>query len=68
MSKEHREFPKIIEVLKENPRGMLVKQISEAIGVNRISVGHYLEILLLLGEVDMETYGQAKVFFLYFKN
>jgi len=64
MSKEHREFPKIIEVLKENPRGMLVKQISEAIGVNRISVGHYLEILLLLGEVDMETYGQAKVFFL----
>ena len=64
MGKEHREFPKIIEVLKENPRGMSVKQISEAIGINRISVGHYLEILLLLGEVDMETYGQAKVFFL----
>ncbi|EHQ34306.1 hypothetical protein Metlim_0153 [Methanoplanus limicola DSM 2279] len=64
MGKEHREFPKILEVLKDNPRGMSVKQISEAIGVNRISVGHYLEILLLLGEVDMETYGQAKVFFL----
>ncbi|WOF15922.1 PAS domain-containing protein [Methanoplanus sp. FWC-SCC4] len=64
MPKDQKEFIKIIEILKDNPRGMSVKQISEAIGVNRISVGHYLEIMNLQGQVDMESYGQAKVFFL----
>lgn len=63
MGEDSRDFSRILEVLKENPRGMSVKQISEAIGVNRISVGHYLEIMLLLGQVDMESYGQAKVFY-----
>ena len=63
MVDDHKEFSKILEVLKENPRGMSVKQISEAIGINRISVGHYLELMLLLGQVDMESYGQAKVFY-----
>ncbi|MBP2132639.1 PAS domain-containing protein [Methanomicrobium sp. W14] len=64
MGDYNKEFSNIIEILKENPRGMSVKQISEAIGVNRISVGHYLDIMLLSGSVDMESYGQAKVFYL----
>lgn len=63
MGDDHRDFSKIIEILNDNPRGMSVKQISEAIGVNRISVGHYLEIMLISGQVDMESYGQAKVFY-----
>jgi len=43
---------------------MSVTQISEIVGMNRITVGHYLDILRTSGEVDMETFGQSKVYFI----
>jgi len=58
----HKEFSNILEILKENPQGMSVKQIAEAIGMNRISVARYLDILLISGQVDMVPFGQAKVY------
>ncbi|WAI00962.1 PAS domain-containing protein [Methanogenium organophilum] len=64
MKENHEGLAKILEILKQNPRGMSVTQITEKIGMNRITVGHYLEILRTSGEVDMETYGQSKVYFI----
>lgn len=64
MKENHEGLKKILEILKQNPRGMSVTQITEKIGMNRITVGHYLEILRTSGEVDMETYGQSKVYFI----
>lgn len=64
MKENHEGLTKILEILKKNPRGMSVTQITEIIGMNRITVGHYLDILRTSGEVDMETYGQSKVYFL----
>ncbi|NYT04844.1 MAG: PAS domain S-box protein [Methanomicrobiales archaeon] len=43
---------------------MSVTQIAEAIGMNRISVARYLDVLRTSGQVDMEPYGQAKVYYL----
>ena len=43
---------------------MSVTQITDTVGMNRITVGHYLDILRTSGEVDMETFGQSKVYFL----
>jgi PAS domain S-box-containing protein len=54
----------IRKVLKANPRGMTVSQISKEIDLNRNSVAKYLEVLLISGHVEMRSYGPAKVFFL----
>ena len=64
MKENHEGLTKILEILKQNPRGMSVTQITEIVGMNRITVGHYLDILRTSGEVDMETYGQSKVYFI----
>ncbi|MBP2134311.1 PAS domain-containing protein [Methanomicrobium sp. W14] len=54
----------ILNLLKKNPRGMSLRQISEAIGMNRITAARYLDVLKTAGMVDMKPYGQAKVYFL----
>jgi PAS domain S-box-containing protein len=64
MVQNHKELTHIIQILRDNPRGMSLKQISEAIGMNRISVARYLDILRASGQVDMVPYGQAKLFYL----
>ena len=64
MKENHEGLTKILEILKKNPRGMSVTQITEIIGMNRITIGHYLDVLRTSGEVDMETYGQSKVYFI----
>jgi PAS domain S-box-containing protein len=64
MKRNHEGLTKILEILKQNPRGMSVTQITEIIGMNRITIGHYLDVLRTSGEVDMETYGQSKVYFI----
>jgi PAS domain S-box-containing protein len=58
------QLSKIRKVLKANPRGMTVSQISKEIDLNRNSVAKYLEVLLISGHVEMRSYGPAKVFFL----
>ena len=59
-----REYSQIVDTLKLNPRGMSLKQISTAVGMNRISVARYLDVLRTSGQVEMVPYGQTKLFFL----
>jgi PAS domain S-box-containing protein len=54
----------LLQVLKEQPRGMSVSDIAAAVGVNRNTVSRYLDILLVSGQVEMKAYGKAKVFYL----
>jgi len=56
------ELSQIRELLKKNPAGMSVTDLSKALGKNKNTVGRYLDILLISGQVDMRTYGMAKVF------
>ena len=58
-----RELAKIKEILKENPKGMTVTDISRKIKINRNSVAKYLDIMKISGHVEMITFGPAKVFF-----
>jgi len=57
------EIALIKRVLKENPKGMTVTDISRKIKINRNSVAKYLDIMRISGHVDMITFGPAKVFF-----
>jgi PAS domain S-box-containing protein len=64
MSSFPEELPKILDILKANPRGMSVSDIAQELGANRNTVSRYLDMLLISGEVEMRTYGKAKVFYL----
>jgi PAS domain S-box-containing protein len=56
------ELSLIKDLLKKNPEGMSVTDISKALRKNKNTIGRYLDILLISGQVDMRTYGMAKVF------
>jgi len=52
----------IKNILRQNPEGMSVTDIAKALRKNKNTTGRYLDILLISGQVDMRTYGMAKVF------
>jgi PAS domain S-box-containing protein len=56
------EISRIKDLLKEHLEGMSVTDISKALNKNKNTIGRYLDILLISGQVDMRTFGMAKVF------
>lgn len=58
-----KELEKIKKIIKEKPRGVTTKELSQKIGINRNAVGKYLDVLQMAGEVDVETFGRSKVYF-----
>jgi len=62
MQDYQQELSAIKKLLKKNPDGMSVTDVSRALKKNKNTVGRYLDILLISGQVDMRTYGMAKVF------
>lgn len=56
------ELQQIKEILKESGRGMSITEIARVLNKNNHSVGRYLDNLLVSGQVEMRTYGKAKVF------
>lgn len=62
MQDYQQELDTIRALLKKNPNGMSVTDISKALKKNKNTIGRYLDILLISGQVDMRTYGMAKVY------
>lgn len=58
-----KELEKITKIIKNNPRGVTIKEISEKIGVNRNVVGKYLDVLQIEGKVDVKKFGRSHVYF-----
>jgi PAS domain S-box-containing protein len=56
------ELALIREALRKNPLGMSVTEIAKVLGKSKNTIGRYLDILLITGQVDMRAYGMAKVF------
>ena len=63
MESYQKELTRIRTILKNNPKGMTVTDISREMNINRNSVAKYLDILLISGHAEMITFGPAKVFF-----
>ena len=63
MESYQKELTLIRTILKKNPKGMTVTDISREMDLNRNSVAKYLDILLISGHAEMITFGPAKVFF-----
>jgi len=51
-------------LLKAHPKGLTITDISSRLTMNRNSVAKYLEVLLISGQVETQSYGTARVFFL----
>ena len=62
MQDYQQELIAIKELLKKNPNGMSVTDISKALNKNKNTVGRYLDVLLISGQVAMRAYGMAKVY------
>jgi len=62
MQDYQQELVAIKDLLKKNPEGMSVTDISKALKKNKNTVGRYLDILLISGQVDMRAFGMAKVY------
>ncbi len=55
---------RIKKLLKANPRGLTITDISKRTGINRNSVARYMDRLTISGQVEMRQLGPAKVFYL----
>jgi PAS domain S-box-containing protein len=55
---------KILNCLKNNPKGMTVSEISKHIDLNRNSTAKYLDILRVNGRIEMRPLGRAKMFYI----
>ncbi|MDU9375747.1 hypothetical protein McpSp1_03260 [Methanocorpusculaceae archaeon Sp1] len=64
MSESAGDFTDILTLLKDNPRGMSVTEIADAAHLNRNTIARYMDNLLVSGQVEMRTFGKAKVFFI----
>lgn len=62
MTRLDAEIARIQEILREQLQGMSVTEIAAALGRNKHSVGRYLDVLRASGQVEMRTFGMAKVF------
>ncbi len=62
MQNYQHELGGIRDLLRKNPDGMSVTDLSKALGKNNHTVGRYLDILHISGQVDMRTFGMAKVY------
>lgn len=54
----------VMNTLKDNKYGLSIAEISRKSGMNRNSVAKYLNILVTLGQVEMQIVGPARVYHL----
>ena len=55
---------RIRKILKWHPRGMTISDLASEMKMNRNLVAKYLDMLLVSGQVEMQTVGAARVYFL----
>ncbi|MEI6292802.1 MAG: PAS domain-containing protein [Methanomicrobiales archaeon] len=63
LKEKEREMSRFIDILREYPRGLTIEEISKLLPLNRNATSKYLNRMLISGQVEMKTFGPAKVFF-----
>jgi len=58
------DLSKIKDLLKNDDRGLNIREISEKLKINRNSVAKLLDILTIKEEVEIRVYGRSKVYYL----
>jgi len=58
------EESRIMEVLREQPLGMNIKEIAGAVSMSRNSAAKYLDVLAATGHLEVRQIGNAKLYYL----
>jgi len=53
---------RICSLLKENPKGLSIEEVSQRLAMNRTTAAKYLNSLVNSGDAELRTLGRAKVF------
>jgi len=64
LKEKEQEMSRFIDILREYPRGLTIEEISKLLPLNRNATSKYLNRMLISGQVEMKTFGPAKVFFI----
>jgi PAS domain S-box-containing protein len=64
MGEDSDDISKIKDLLKNEPRGLSIRQITDHHQINRNLAAKYLDMLLISGQVEMRTIGMAKMYYL----
>ena len=61
------EFTPILDLLRDHPLGMSIKEIAAAVSMSRNSVAKYLDVLAATGQLELRHVGNAKLYSLSFR-
>ena len=64
MEDEDNEIDRIKEMLRSNPCGMNIKEISSAVVMSRNYIAKYLDVMTATGQLEVRYVGNAKLFYL----
>lgn len=56
------EYTHILDVLKDHPLGMSIKEIAAAVSMSRNSMAKYLDVLSATGQLELRHVGNAKLY------
>jgi PAS domain S-box-containing protein len=63
MGQEH-EQARIRDLLKDNPKGMTIEDVSKKLAINRATAAKYLNSMMISGQAELRELGRAKIFYL----
>jgi PAS domain S-box-containing protein len=55
---------RILDLVKENPRGLNIREIAELTGVHRSAAAKYLDVMAAVGKIEVRVMGKAKIYYL----
>lgn len=55
---------RIRELLKNNPKGLTIEEVSKKLTLNRATAAKYLNSMMLSGQAELRELGRAKIFYL----
>jgi PAS domain S-box-containing protein len=61
---QENEQVRIKNLLKENPKGLTIEEVSKKLSLNRATAAKYLNSMMTSGQADLRELGRAKIFYL----
>lgn len=55
---------RIRDLLKDNPKGLTIEEVSKKLALNRATAAKYLNSMMLSGQAELRELGRAKIFYL----
>jgi len=58
------EQTRIRDLLKDNPKGLTIEEVSQKLSLNRATAAKYLNSMMMSGQAELRELGRAKIFYL----